>query len=191
MNFHYDHNLSTASYIITRGILLNPMALLDILEFPDARLRKKAKPITSVDGKIINLAEQMLETMYQAPGIGLAATQVNVHLQLLVVDVSEDKDQPNVLINPSILSSEGEIETSEGCLSVPGFHEPVIRPENITFEAIGLDGEVFEKEASGLLAVCIQHEMDHLQGKLFLDYVSGTKRQLIRKKLLKQQKLRA
>ena len=167
------------------------MALLDILEFPDARLRKKAKPITRVDGKIINLAEQMLETMYQAPGIGLAATQVNVHLQLLVVDVSEDKDQPNVLINPSILSSEGEIETSEGCLSVPGFHEPVIRPENITFEAIGLDGEVFEKEASGLLAVCIQHEMDHLQGNLFLDYVSGTKRQLIRKKLLKQQKLRA
>ena len=167
------------------------MALLDILEFPDARLRKKAKPITSVDGKIINLAEQMLETMYQAPGIGLAATQVNVHLQLLVVDVSEDKDQPNVLINPSILSSWGEIETSEGCLSVPGFYEPVIRPENITFEAVGLDGEVFEKEASGLLAVCIQHEMDHLQGNLFLDYVSSTKRQLIRKKLLKQQKLRA
>ncbi len=167
------------------------MALLDILEFPDARLRKKAKPITSVDGKIINLAEQMLETMYQAPGIGLAATQVNVHLQLLVVDVSEDKDQPNVLINPSILSSGGEIETSEGCLSVPGFYEPVIRSENITFEAVGLDGEVFEKEASGLLAVCIQHEMDHLQGNLFLDYVSSTKRQLIRKKLLKQQKLRA
>jgi peptide deformylase len=167
------------------------MALLDILEFPDARLRKKAKPINNVDGKIINLAEQMLETMYLAPGIGLAATQVNVHLQLLVVDVSEDKDQPNVLINPSILSSDGEIETSEGCLSVPGFYEPVIRPENITFEAVGLDGEVFEKEASGLLAVCIQHEMDHLQGKLFLDYVSGTKRQLIRKKLLKQQKLRA
>ena len=167
------------------------MALLDILEFPDARLRKKAKPITRVDGKIINLAEQMLETMYQAPGIGLAATQVNVHLQLLVVDVSEDKDQPNVLINPSILSSGGEIETSEGCLSVPGFYEPVIRSENITFKAVGLDGEVFEKEASGLLAVCIQHEMDHLQGKLFLDYVSGTKRQLIRKKLLKQQKLRA
>jgi peptide deformylase len=167
------------------------MALLDILEFPDARLRKKAKPINNVDGKIINLAEQMLETMYLAPGIGLAATQVNVHLQLLVVDVSEDKDQPNVLINPSILSSDGEIETSEGCLSVPGFYEPVIRPENITFEAVGLDGEVFEKEASGLLAVCIQHEMDHLQGKLFLDYVSSTKRQLIRKKLLKQQKLRA
>ena len=122
------------------------MALLDILEFPDARLRKKAKPINNVDGKIINLAEQMLETMYLAPGIGLAATQVNVHLQLLVVDVSEDKDQPNVLINPSILSSDGEIETSEGCLSVPGFYEPVIRSENITFEAVGLDGEVFERK---------------------------------------------
>ena len=167
------------------------MALLDILEFPDARLRKKAKPITNVDGKIINLAEQMLETMYLAPGIGLAATQVDVHLQLLVADISEDNGQPIVLINPRILDSEGEIETSEGCLSIPGFYEPVIRPESITFEAVGLDGEVFKKDASGLLAVCIQHEMDHLQGKLFVDYVSSTKRLLIRKKLFKQQKLRA
>ena len=191
LDLHYDHNLSSASCIITRGILLNSMALLDILEFPDARLRKKAKSITNVDGKIISLAEQMLETMYQAPGIGLAATQVDVHLQLLVADISEDKDQPIVLINPRILDSEGEIETSEGCLSIPGFYEPVIRPESITFEAVGLDGEVFKKDASGLLAVCIQHEMDHLQGKLFVDYVSSTKRLLIRKKLFKQQKLRA
>ena len=167
------------------------MALLDILEFPDARLRTTAKPITNVDGKIASLAEQMLDTMYQASGIGLASTQVNVHLQLLVVDVSEDKDDPNILFNPRIINAEGALETSEGCLSVPGFYEPVTRPENITFEAVGLDGEVFQKDASGLLAVCIQHEMDHLDGKLFVDYISSTKRQLIRKKLLKQQKLRA
>lgn len=166
------------------------MALLDILEFPDPRLRTTAKPVNNVDGKIAGLADQMLDAMYVAPGIGLAATQVNVHLELIVLDVSEEKGSPLVLINPSILSTEGELETAEGCLSVPGFFEPVYRAENISLEAINKAGEAFTMEAQGLLAVCIQHEMDHLKGKLFVDYLSSTKRQMIRKKLLKQQKLR-
>jgi len=166
------------------------MALLEILEFPDPRLRTTAKPIKNVDGRIADLADQMQEAMYVAPGIGLAATQVNVHLELIVVDVSEDKDSPIVLINPSIISTEGELETAEGCLSVPGFFEPVNRAEVITVEAINKAGNPFTMEASGLLAVCIQHEMDHLKGKLFVDYLSSTKRQMIRKKLLKQQKQR-
>lgn len=168
----------------------NHMDLLEILEFPDPRLRTKAKPVKNVDGKIADLADQMLEAMYVAPGIGLAATQVNVHLELIVVDVTEDKDSPIVLINPTIISTEGVLETAEGCLSVPGFFEPVNRAEMITIEAINKAGNPFTMEASGLLAVCIQHEMDHLKGKLFVDYLSSTKRQMIRKKLLKQQKQR-
>ena len=133
----------------------------------------------------------MLRSMYQAPGIGLAATQVNVHRALLVIDVSEKKDSPIVLINPEIIDDEGELETAEGCLSVPGFYEPVTRAEKVQVQAVNRDGNEFTMTAEGLLAVCIQHEMDHLQGKLFVDYLSNTKRQMIRKKLLKQQKQRA
>ena len=130
----------------------------------------------------------MLETMYAAPGIGLAASQVNVHKRLIVIDVSEDKSSPLVLINPEIVAREGEIETNEGCLSIPGFYEPVDRFLAITVEAVDREGNPFSIDAEELLAVCIQHEMDHLEGKLFVDYLSSTKRQMIRKKLLKLQK---
>jgi peptide deformylase len=164
------------------------MALLEILEFPDPRLRTVAKPVREVTGKIVARADQMLKVMYEAPGIGLAATQVNFHQRLIVIDISETNDQPLILINPTIISREGEIETNEGCLSVPGFYEPVDRFQHIQFEAIGRDGEPFVMEAIDLLAVCIQHEIDHLEGKLFVDYLSSTKRQLIRKKLQKLQK---
>jgi peptide deformylase len=133
----------------------------------------------------------MLETMYEAPGIGLAASQVNVHQRLIVIDISENRDQPLILINPEIRDGEGEIETNEGCLSVPGFYEPVQRYQQIQLDAIGRDGEPFTLQADDLLAVCIQHEMDHLEGKLFVDYLSSTKRQMIRKKLQKLQKQRA
>ena len=167
------------------------MVPLEILEFPDPRLRTVAKPVTEVNGKIVDMADRMLETMYQAPGIGLAATQVNFHQRLIVVDVSDNQDEPLILINPTIIASEGEIETNEGCLSIPGFYEPVDRFEKIQLEAIGRDGEPFTMEAEDLLAVCIQHEMDHLEGKLFVDYLSNAKRQLIRKKLQKLQKQRA
>jgi len=167
------------------------MVPLEILEFPDPRLRTVAKPVKEVNGKIVTLADQMLETMYEAPGIGLAATQVNFHQRLIVIDVSETNDQPLILINPTIIAGEGEIETNEGCLSVPGFYEPVERFQQIQLEAIGRDGEPFTMEATDLLAVCIQHEMDHLEGKLFVDYLSSTKRQLIRKKLQKLQKQQA
>ncbi|MDA0788504.1 MAG: peptide deformylase [Proteobacteria bacterium] len=167
------------------------MAPLEILEFPDPRLRTPAKAVAEVDGKLVELADRMLRSMYQAPGIGLAATQVNVHRALLVIDVSEKKDSPIVLINPEIIDDEGELETAEGCLSVPGFYEPVTRAEKVQVQAVNRDGNEFTMTAEGLLAVCIQHEMDHLQGKLFVDYLSNTKRQMIRKKLLKQQKQRA
>ena len=167
------------------------MVLLDILEFPDPRLRNKAKPVENVDGKLVKLSDQMLETMYQAPGIGLAATQINVSKRLLVLDISENKKSPLILINPSITEEDGEIESNEGCLSVPGFYEPVIRSSKILLEAINREGEPFTMEAEDLLAVCIQHEMDHLDGKLFVDYLSATKRQMIRKKLQKLQKQRA
>ena len=173
------------------AISLNHMPPLEILEFPDLRLRKVAQPIENVDGKIAQFANRMLTTMYEAPGIGLAASQVNIHKRLIVIDISENKDRPLVLINPEIINSEGSIETPEGCLSIPGFYEPVNRFHAIEMHAIGIDGEPYTMEASGLLAVCIQHEMDHLEGKLFVDYLSGTKRSLIRKKLLKQQKQRA
>ncbi|MBL6690165.1 MAG: peptide deformylase [Pseudomonadales bacterium] len=167
------------------------MVPLEILEFPDPRLRTVAKPVTEVNGKIVNMADRMLETMYQASGIGLAATQVNFHQRLIVVDVSDNQDKPLILINPKIVATEGEFETNEGCLSIPGFYEPVDRFEKIQLEAIGRDGEPFTMEAEDLLAVCIQHEMDHLEGKLFVDYLSNAKRQLIRKKLQKLQKQRA
>ena len=167
------------------------MAPLEILEFPDPRLRTLAKAVKNVDGRIVQLADQMLETMYEAPGIGLAASQVNVHKRLIVIDISEKKDQPLILINPEIRTFDGEMENPEGCLSIPGFYEPVTRYAQIQVDAIGRDGEPFTMEATELLAVCIQHEMDHLEGKLFVDYLSGAKRQLIRKKLQKQQKQRA
>ena len=167
------------------------MVPLEILKFPDPRLRTVAKPVKEVTGKVIAIADQMLETMYEAPGIGLAATQVNLHQRLIVIDVSETNDQPLILINPTIILGEGEIETNEGCLSVPGFYEPVDRFQHIQLEAIGRNGEPFTMEAMDILAVCIQHEIDHLEGKLFVDYLSSTKRQLIRKKLQKLQKQRA
>ena len=167
------------------------MAPLEILEFPDPRLRTIAKPIKNVDGCVVELADKMLETMYEAPGIGLAASQVNVHRRLLVVDISDKRDRPLDLINPEIRDSEGSIETAEGCLSVPGFYEPVNRFQAIQLQAIGRDGEPYTMEASDLLAVCIQHEMDHLEGKLFVDYLSNAKRSLIRRKLQKLQKQRA
>ena len=167
------------------------MAPLEILEFPDPRLRTVAKSVENVDGRLVTLADQMLESMYEAPGIGLAASQVNVHKRLIVIDVSESRDQPVVLINPEIRNSDGSIETAEGCLSIPGFYEPVSRFETIQLDAIGRDGEPYTMEASDLLAVCIQHEMDHLDGKLFVDYLSNAKRSLIRRKLQKLQKQRA
>ena len=161
------------------------MAKLEILHFPDPRLRTRARPVASVDDDIQRLVDDMFETMYAAPGIGLAATQVNVHQRLLVADVSEEKDQPLVLINPEILQLDGVEEMEEGCLSVPGFYDKVQRAERIKVRALGRDGKIFELDADGLLAVCIQHEIDHLDGKLFVDYLSNLKRQRIRKKLEK------
>ncbi len=167
------------------------MALLDILEFPDPRLRTKAKPVKTVDDSTRKLIADMFETMYAAPGIGLAATQVNVHQRIIVVDVSENRDEPHAFINPELEAYGARVESDEGCLSVPGFFEPVTRFENVRVSALNQDGEPFELELEGLLAVCVQHECDHLEGKLFVDYLSGLKRTRIRKKLEKQHRLRA
>ena len=164
------------------------MALLNILEFPDPRLRTRAEAVTKFDEELKTLVSDMFETMYDAPGIGLAATQVDVHRRLLVMDISEQKNDPMVLINPEILNAEGEEEMDEGCLSVPGYYETVRRAEKIRVTAQDQHGEFFELEADGLKAVCIQHEMDHLEGKLFVDYISNLKRDRIRKKLEKQHK---
>ena len=164
------------------------MALLNILHFPDAKLRTVAKPVAEFDEKLNELISNMFETMYEAPGIGLAATQVDQHIRLLVMDVSEDRNQPRCLINPELLMLEGEEESDEGCLSVPGFYETVKRAEHIRVRTQNKDGEFSEFEASGIEAVCIQHEMDHLEGKLFVDYLSTMKRDRIRKKLIKQKK---
>jgi peptide deformylase len=164
------------------------MAKLKILEFPDPRLRTKAVPVETVDDELRRLIGDMFETMYAAPGIGLAATQVDVHQRLLVADVSPDKSDPHVLINPEILEKDGVTVTDEGCLSVPGYYEEVERAEHIRVRFLDRDGETREMEAEGLLAVCIQHEMDHLDGKLFVDYLSETKRQRIRKKLEKERR---
>ncbi|QKT03491.1 peptide deformylase [Ectothiorhodospiraceae bacterium 2226] len=161
------------------------MALLNILHFPDPRLRTRAEPVQQVDEALRTLVDDMLETMYDAPGIGLAATQVNVHKRVIVIDVSEDRSQPLCLINPEILGRDGVEQMDEGCLSVPGVYETVERAERVKVRALGRDGEPFEIDADGLLAVCIQHEMDHLEGKLFVDYLSELKRQRIRKKLEK------
>jgi len=164
------------------------MARLPIIEFPDPRLRTVARPVKEVDTRIRQLIDDMFETMYEAPGIGLAATQVDVHERLLVLDCSEDKSHPMVFINPEILSSEGSQVYQEGCLSVPGIYADVKRAESIVVRALDRDGQSFEMSADGLLAVCIQHEMDHLAGKVFVDYLSPLKRELVRKKLAKQRR---
>ncbi|MGB1256699.1 MAG: peptide deformylase [Thiolinea sp.] len=169
------------------------MALLEILHHPDPRLRKKAVPVTEVDENITQLVDDMFETMYDARGIGLAATQVNVHQRVVVIDLSEEKDQPLCFINAEILSKEGQMEHEEGCLSVPEYYEKVTRAERIRVKALDRKGEIFEMDADGLLAVCIQHELDHLDGKLFVDYLSSLKQQRVRKKLekLKRQQAQA
>lgn len=166
--------------------------ILPILEFPDPRLRTKAKPVAVVDDSIRRLADDMLETMYDAPGIGLAATQVDQHIQLIVMDLSEEKTAPLVFINPVVTPlAEEKAPYDEGCLSVPGFYETVERPAKVRINALDRDGKPFEIETDGLLAVCIQHEMDHLNGKLFVDYLSSLKRERIKKKLEKLHKQQA
>lgn len=166
------------------------MAQLEILQFPDPRLRTVAKPVKAVDDRIRQLVDDMFETMYAAPGVGLAATQVNVHEQVVVIDVSEDQSQPLVFINPQITVLDETLwDYEEGCLSVPGFYEAVTRPRHVRVTALDRDGKEFTMEPEGLLAVCVQHENDHLLGKLFVDYVSNIKRQRIRKKLEKQQRV--
>ena len=162
------------------------MALLPILRYPDSRLHKKAAPVAQVDDSIRRLAADMAETMYAAPGIGLAETQVDRHLRLIVIDVSEDKSQLLTLINPELLDASGECEGEEGCLSVPGIYETVKRASHVRVRALGLDGRPFEMEADDLLAICIQHEMDHLEGKVFVEYLSRLKQTRIRSKLVKQ-----
>jgi peptide deformylase len=161
------------------------MAILDILHFPDPRLRNRALPVEHVDDAVRRLVDDMFETMYEAPGIGLAATQVDVARRVIVIDVSEQRDQPLVLINPEILERAGEEEMEEGCLSVPGYYELVRRSAEVRVRALDREGKAFELETGGLLAVCIQHEIDHLDGKLFVDYLSEMKRQRLRKKLEK------
>jgi peptide deformylase len=167
------------------------MSLLEILHFPDPRLRQIAAPVAVVDNDIRNIVDDMFETMYSAPGIGLAAVQVNILKEIIVIDISEDKKQPLCLINPEIIESHGEEKMEEGCLSVPGIYEPVKRAKTIKIRYLDRDGNTIENEIDGLLAVCIQHEMDHLKGKLFVDYLSEMKRNRIRKKLekLRQQTL--
>ena len=167
------------------------MTCLTILEFPDPRLRTRATPVASVDGSLRDLIDDMLETMYAAKGIGLAATQVDVHKRVLVTDVSEGRDEPRAFINPEILSRDGVETSQEGCLSVPGYYDEVERAARIRIRALGRDGKSFEEDLDGLLAICVQHEIDHLDGKLFVDYLSEMKRQRVRKKLEKERKLRA
>jgi peptide deformylase len=162
------------------------MAILDILHFPDPRLRTKAKPVEQVDDKLRALVDDMFETMYEAPGIGLAATQINYHRRVIVIDISEERNEPLCLINPEIVEKEGVEEMDEGCLSVPGIYEKVSRADKVRVRALDRNGDPFELDAEGVLAVCIQHELDHLDGKLFIDYLSNLKRQRIRKKLEKE-----
>jgi len=165
------------------------MAKLNILEFPDPRLRTVAQPVAIVDDGVRKLIDDMLETMYAAPGVGLAATQVDVHRRVLVADVTQDQNQPFAFVNPEILEREGTVEAEEGCLSVPGIFDTLTtRSSRVVVRALGRDGKPFEMEAAGLLAICIQHEMDHLEGKLFVDYLSDLKRTRIRKKLEKERR---
>jgi len=167
------------------------MAIRTILEFPDQRLRTRARPVTKFDAELGRLIDDMFETMYAAPGIGLAASQVDVHERVLVIDISDNRDQPRVFINPEILSREGEADTEEGCLSVPGIFDGVVRASKVRVRWRDRTGAVSEEDFEGMMAVCIQHEMDHLDGKLFVDYLSDLKRQRIRKKLEKERKQRA
>jgi peptide deformylase len=167
------------------------MTKLAILEYPDPRLRKKAAVVTAVDDALQQFIDDLLETMYAANGVGLAATQVDVHRRVIVLDVSETRDNALVLINPELLTAEGKGPGEEGCLSLPGIYDKLSRATHIRVRALGRDGRAFEMDADGLLAVCIQHEMDHLEGKLFVDYLSELKRQLIRRRLEKERKQRA
>jgi len=167
------------------------MALLPVLEFPDPRLRTRARPVQEFDAALKRLIADMLETMYTAPGIGLAATQVNVHQQLIVMDVGGENRQPQVYINPELLSRDGVEVSEEGCLSVPNVYEDIERAARVRVRARDADGQVFERDLEGLAAVCLQHEMDHLAGKLFVDYLSGLKRERIRRKLEKERRERA
>lgn len=164
------------------------MADLDILIFPDDRLRRVANPVADIDDSTRTLVSNMFETMYTAPGIGLAATQVNVHERIVVIDVSEKGNEPLTLINPEIIVAEGRAEHEEGCLSIPGIYEQIERDEHIKFAAVDADGNPYEMEAEGILAVCVQHEIDHLDGKLFVDYLSSLKQRRIKKKMLKHEK---
>lgn len=165
------------------------MAILEILVYPDERLRKIAKPVETVDESIRTLVKDMTETMYEANGIGLAATQVDVHQQVIVMDLSEERNELMILINPTIVEKDGEQVYDEGCLSVPEYYAPVKRAEHIKVTALDEQGEIYELEADGLLAVCIQHEMDHLAGKVFVDYLSRLKQDRVRKKLVKRAKM--
>ncbi len=167
------------------------MALRTILEFPDPRLRTRAEPVTRFDAALRTLIDDMLETMYAAPGIGLAASQVDVHKRVIVMDVSEERNEPLVLVNPEILARDGEVSTEEGCLSVPGIFDEVKRASKVRVRAQDRDGAAFERDFDDVVAVCIQHEMDHLEGRLFVDYLSDLKRERIRKKLEKERKERA
>ncbi len=167
------------------------MALLPILEYPDPRLRERALPVTQFDEALGQLIDDMLQTMYAAPGIGLAATQVNVRRRVLVMDVSEERNEPLVFINPEIVSREGVAKTEEGCLSVPGIFDEVERAARVRVQAQDRTGQVFQRDLDGAIAVCLQHEMDHLEGKLFVDYLSDLKRERIRKKLEKERKDKA
>jgi peptide deformylase len=164
------------------------MAILKILQYPDKRLHTVAQPIKTVDDEIRRLAADMAETMYAAPGVGLAATQVDRHIRMIVIDVSEEKNRLLVLVNPVILAKDGEVVHEEGCLSVPGIYENVTRAEQIKVRATNLEGQGFEFEADGLLAICVQHEIDHLDGKVFVEYLSRLKQDRIRSKLVKQQR---
>lgn len=164
------------------------MAILDILNYPDPRLHTVAKPVKELNASVRRLIDDMSETMYSAPGIGLAATQVNQHLQLIIIDTSETKDCLQVFINPRIIEKSGEQDYEEGCLSVPGIYEGVTRAAKVKVEALGRDGKAFTLEAEGLLSICIQHEMDHLLGKVFVEYLSPLKRNRIKNKMLKQQR---
>ena len=168
------------------------MALLNILEFPDPRLRIQATPVDQVDSRIQTLVDDMFETMYAAPGIGLAASQVDVHERVIVMDLTEDRSDPKVFINPEITVLDDDLGTyDEGCLSVPGFYETVERPRAVEVSAMNREGQQFTERLEGLMAICLQHEIDHLEGKLFVDYLSPLKRQRIRSKLVKEQKRRS
>jgi peptide deformylase len=164
------------------------MAILNILKYPDPKLHTIAKPVENVDDEVRKLVDNMAETMYQAPGIGLAATQVDVHQQIIVIDISEDRNDLKVFINPRLVQADGIAEHEEGCLSVPGVFDNVTRAEKITVEALDRDGKTFQMNAEGLLGVCIQHEMDHLQGKVFVEYLSQLKQTRIRTKMKKAQR---